>query len=140
MELAPYLMFDGNCEEAMNFYAKALDGKINHLSRYKDAPMPDIKEDEKERVMHASLSAKGINIMASDAGPGSENISSGGPVHLCLSFDNAKEEEKIYNNLKEGGTVTMPLQDTFWGATYGMLTDKFGINWMLNFAKPQNAK
>jgi PhnB protein len=70
--------------------------------------------------------------MASDAGEGGPQLNRNGMVHLCLNFEDPGEQKKVFNALAEGGEVGMPLQDTFWGAKYGMLTDKFGVNWMLN--------
>jgi PhnB protein len=136
MQLTPYLMFNGQCEEALNFYAKALDGEIKSLMHFEGSPAENMSVDKKQ-VMHSHFEAKGILFMASDSGqPGTESTQAGG-VHLSINFDTAEEEEKVFNALAEGGKVTMPLQDTFWGARFGMLTDKYGINWMFNHDKPQ---
>ena len=131
MKLTPYLMFNGNCEEALNFYAKALGGGIVHLSRYEGSPMESMASD-KQKVMHATLIAKDITIMGADDGQEEKKNKGSGAVHLNINFDNTDEEEKVFNALVEGGRSTLPLQDTFWGSKFGMLTDKFGINWMLN--------
>jgi len=131
MKLIPYLMFNGNCEEALNFYAKALGGEIIHLSRYEGSPMESMASD-KQKVMHATLIAKDITIMGADDGQGKAENKGSGVVHLNINFDNIDEEEKVFNVLVVGGRSTLPLQDTFWGSKFGMLTDKFGINWMLN--------
>ncbi len=136
-QLTPYLMFNGNCEEALNFYAKALGGEIVHLSRYEGSPMESMASD-KQKVMHATLIAKGITIMGADDGQGEAENKGSGAVHLNINFDNTDEEEKVFNVLVEGGRSTMPLQDTFWGSRFGMLTDKFGVNWMFNCEKKMN--
>ncbi len=124
-------MFNGNCEEALNFYAKALGGEIIHLSRYEGSPLEAGKADN-NKVMHATLKAGGVMIMAADeTGPGAHAVD-GGSVHLTLDFDSIEQEEKVFNALSQGGKIVMELQDTFWGARFGMLTDKFGIHWMFN--------
>jgi PhnB protein len=131
MQLIPYLMFNGNCEEALNFYTKALGGEIVHLSRYEGSPIESMASD-KQKIMHATLIAKDIMIMGADDGHEEKENRGSGAIHLNINFNNPDEEEKIFNALVEGGRSTMPLQDTFWGSKFGMLTDKFGINWMLN--------
>lgn len=139
MTVTPYLMFNGNCEEALNFYAKALGGEIKDLMRYEGSPVESMSKDKK-KVMHSNFVAKGIFFMASDTGEGGPEANGAGSVHLSINFDNVDEEQKVFDVLSEGGKVTMPLQDTFWGARFGMLTDKFGIHWMLNYdfsSKPQ---
>jgi PhnB protein len=128
MQLTPYIMFNGTCEEALNFYAKALNGEIKELHRFEGSPAEGMSTD-KQKVMHAHFAANGIFFMASD---GDQKEAVGGMVHLSLNFDNAEELGKVFAALSEGARVTMPLQDTFWGARFGMLTDQFGINWMFN--------
>jgi PhnB protein len=127
MQLTPYIMFNGNCEEAMNFYAGALGGEIKEFSRYEGSPAEGMSDD-KSKVMHARMVAGDSSIMGADA----QQPAQGNNVHLSLNFDSVEKGEKIFAALSEGATVTMPLQDTFWGARFGMLTDKFGINWMVN--------
>lgn len=131
MKLVPYIMFNGNCEEALNFYASALNGSIKNLMRYEGTPGESMT-DNKQKIMHANFSAGGFEIMASDTGNGGPETTGNGPVHLSLDFKTADEEQKVFDELSQGGKVTMPLQDTFWGAKFGMLKDKYGINWMFN--------
>ena len=133
MTLTPYLMFNGNCEEALNFYAKALNGQIKELHRFEGSPAESMSAD-KQKVMHAHFAAGDFMFMASD---GNENEGVGGMVHLSLNFTDAQQIAKVFEALSEGARITMPLQDTFWGATFGMLTDKFGVNWMFNQDKVQ---
>ena len=128
MTLTPYVMFNGNCEEALNFYAKAFNGEIKDLKRFEGSPAEEMSAD-KQKVMHAHFVAKGIFLMASDGGKGEK----GGAVHLSVNFEQAEELDQAFKTLSEGGEVTMPLQDTFWGARFGMLKDRFGINWMFNY-------
>lgn len=138
MELTPYIMFNRNCEDALNFYAKSMDGQILNIMRYGDVPGDSpMNDEEKKRVMHSNFEAGAVKFMASDA-PMAGGSAQGGQVNLSLDFTDAEKQEKVFNALAEGGTVTMPLQDTFWGAKFGMLTDKYGVNWMFNYDLPQH--
>ncbi|KAA5546692.1 VOC family protein [Adhaeribacter rhizoryzae] len=130
MEVQPYLTFRGNCEEAFNFYKEALSGEIPMLSYFESAPM-DVPEAYKKKILHAILKLGQAIIMASDSLP-DHPVTIGNNVTLSLNFENIAQLETAFTNLSAGGQVTMPLQDTFWGAQFGMLTDKFGINWMFN--------
>ena len=128
MQLTPYLMFNGTCEEALNFYATTIGGEIKHLSRFEGSPIESMSDD-KQKVMHATFEGNGFAFMASDGSkPGSDSSN----VHLCLDYNDASAMENVFNALGDGGKITMPLQDTFWGAKFGMLTDRYGINWMFN--------
>jgi PhnB protein len=134
-QLIPYLMFNGNCEDAINFYQKCFDGEVLFLQRFGDAGI-ETDEADKEKIMHASLKAEGINLMFSDSSVSSK-VEAGSNTHLSIDFSDEEVQKKVYDRLSEGGNVTMPLQDTFWGAKFAMITDQFGINWMLNCDKPQ---
>lgn len=130
-----YLTFGGNCREAMTFYAQALDGQLE-IMPFEGAPM-EVPEDHKNKVMHATLTlASGANIMASDNMPGTE-ITHGNGCSISIGSDDVTQGETYFNNLAEGGTITMPYQETFWGAKFGSLTDKFGIQWMVNCELPK---
>jgi len=115
-------------------YEKALGGKISFLQKYGGSPGEQMAVN-KDWVMHATFQAKEFKIMASDRGEGAPVPSQEGMIWLSLDFDNEAEQDKVFKGLSEGGTVTMPLQDTFWGARFGMLKDKFGIGWMFNCEK-----
>ncbi len=128
-QLSPYLNFDGKCAEAMEFYHKIFGGKLD-IQRFGDAPM-QTPEDQKNRVMHATLTNDIMSFMASDTQPGTP-FNVGNNVHLSLAGTDEKMLTEIFNKLAAGGTTTMPLAKQFWGDTFGMLTDKFGINWMVN--------
>jgi PhnB protein len=135
MQLIPYVIFQGNCEEALNFYAKALGGAIGQISRYGDIPGGDTHGQDPNWIMHTQFSFDGnILFMASD---GPNDAKDSGMVSLSLNFKDAGSIQNVFSKLSDGGTVTMPLQDTFWGATFGMLKDKYGIKWMLNYDKPK---
>ena len=133
-----YLFFNGNCEEAMNYYKKCLGGEIVSVMSFGESNMP-IPEEAKNRIMHAELKADNIYIMASDGTP-DKQVTIGDNYSLSINCTSEEEQENVFNKLVSGGKVTMPLQDTFWGAKFGMLTDKFGINWILNFNKRTHNK
>lgn len=132
MHLTPYLTFDGNCEEALNFYVNAFHGQIKNLMRFEGSPAEE-QTNDKQKVLHAHFVAKKIFFMASDSGDDGWKAKGGNMVHLSVNFDDAGELEKVFRQMSDGATINMPLQDTFWGARFGMLTDKFGINWMFNY-------
>jgi len=129
-QLNVYLAFPGTCEEALNFYKTCLDGEIVSISRFGESPV-ETPEAYKQKIMHAEFKADGIFFMASDGMPG-QPVPPGDMVSLSINLTDAQEQETIFNRLAEGGKVTMPLETTFWGAVFGMVTDKFGIHWMLN--------
>jgi PhnB protein len=135
MQLEPYLFFaDGKCEEALNFYKGVFNGKVDELSRWKEMPKdtggPPVTPETENRVMHANFRAPGVSFMASDASPG--KTYGEGPMSLSLGTGDVAEAERVFKSLAEGGSVEMPLADMFWGAKFGMLTDKYGIDWMIN--------
>jgi PhnB protein len=134
MRVIPYIMFNGNCEEALNFYAKALGGQVMNLQHFEGAPM-NVSEDDKKKVLHAQFSAGDIFFMASD---GQQNEAVGGMVHMSVDCASEEEINTIFETMSEGARVTMPLQDTFWGARFGMLADQFGVNWMFNYDRPRS--
>jgi PhnB protein len=143
MELSVYFSFNGNCKEALEFYKSCLGGEIEFMQTYESNKeiSADIPKEWYEKILHASFRSGNIFFMASDVmpsgnGPCSETIVyEGSPISLSLNFATEKEEIEIFNKFAEGGTITMPLQDTFWNAKFGMLTDKFGIKWMFNCEK-----
>jgi PhnB protein len=132
MQVTPYFTFDGNCEAALHFYAQAFGGQIVHLSRFEDAPA-ESTTTQKQGVLHAQFASPKINFMASDGGDQNWKATVGNNMHLSIDFNDAADLETTFAALSDGANVTMPLQDTFWGARFGMLTDKFGINWMFNY-------
>lgn len=127
--ISPYLLFKGNCEEAVNFYQNCLGGELS-VRRFGDTEMP-VDEEYKNKIMHAELTIGELKIMFSDGAP-HRNVVSGDNIQINLGFDDEIKLEEVFNKLAEGGTVTMPIEVTFWQAKFGMLVDKFGIRWMLN--------
>ena len=139
MEFSTYLNFNGTCEEAMNFYKDALGAEMKGMQRYSDMPPnPDmpVAEEDKNKVLHCSIEKDGYIIMASDANA-QHPITFGDNASISVSFKTEEEVDKIYAAISAGGKVTMPLQDTFWGAKFGMCVDKFGTCWMFNYDRPK---
>jgi PhnB protein len=135
--ITPYLNFDGNGTEALQFYCKALDGKILFQQSFGDSPMAaETPEEFKSRLMHATFQCEAGSFMASDGPPGYK-LKTGNNLSLSLNYDSIDKLEKAFNGLAEGGTVTMPLQETYWAQRFGMLVDKYGFNWLFNMDKPQ---
>ncbi len=135
MELNVYLYFNGNCEEAMNFYKEALDGEIINISRYGDAPMPST-DAWKNKILHGVMKAAGTTIYFSDSNEG-RDAKFGDNFSVSLSLQSDDEITRAFNAISAGGIVTMPLADQFWGAKFGMCCDKFGVNWMFNWDRPK---
>jgi PhnB protein len=133
-EIITYLNFDGNCREAMKFYERCLGGELQ-LMPFSEVP-GDLPKEAKDRIIHARLAKGSAVIMASDTMPGT-HFQQGNNFSICLNCESLEETERFFSALGEKGKVTMPLQDTFWGARFGMLTDQFGVNWMFNFEKPK---
>ena len=141
----PYLFFDGRCDEALEFYKKALGAEVVMLMRFKDAP--PIPEGEKapegcgpgpsdpNKVMHASFRIRGANLMASDGQclgkPSFQGIS------LSLTVGDVAEAEKLFTALADGGQVQMPMMKTFFSPGFGMVADRFGVSWMIYVAPQQ---
>jgi len=130
----PYLNFSGTCEEAFNFYKSVFGSEFLDFQRFKDVPdEAKLPDDEGEKIMHVSLPiGNNALLMGSDRPASMGQVTSGDNVHVSIQSDNDEETEKLFYGLAAGGQVTMPLQETFWGARFGMLTDKFGIQWMVN--------
>jgi PhnB protein len=136
MELEPYLFFNGQCEEALSFYSRIFGGKIESLMRFEGTPMEaDTPPEYKKKVMHARFKSPTLKFMASDGRPGSHQES--GNISLSIDSRSLAEAQRVWQKLAEGGKVEMPFGDTFWGAKFGTLTDKFGIDWMVNCALPK---
>ena len=137
-----YLTFNGNCEEAFNFYKSVFGGEIPHIARFKDMPpMGDqpLPESAKEKIMHMSLPlSKETVLMGSDANPMFGEVAIGQNISLSVNADSREEADKIFQGLAEGGKITMPLGDMFWGAYFGMLIDKYSITWMVNAEHKKN--
>lgn len=134
MQVVPYLFFTGNCEEALNFYKGVFGGDIAEIMRWKDMPKdaggPEVTAENENKVMHARFNSSAVQLMAADASPG--KTYGEGPVSLSIGLSDPSEAQRVFDALSAGGKVEMPLADMFWGAKFGMFTDKFGIDWMMN--------
>jgi PhnB protein len=134
-KLNPYLNFDGTAGKALALYEKALGAKTLNVQRFGDAPpmpgSPPLSAADKKRVLHASIELGGGYIMMSDTPPGVA-VTAGDNNHISLDFTDVKEMQKAFSALGKGGKVTMPIAKQFWGAHFGMLTDAYGIRWMMN--------
>ena len=131
MELEAYLFFDGNCEEALNYYKGVFGGEVTTLNRYEGSPMEaQVPPDYKNKIIHAVFQAPTLKFMASDGRPGTQRGE--GRVSLSLATRDNAEAERVFNALADGGTIDMPLANSFWGAKFGMCTDRFGLDWMVS--------
>lgn len=134
MQIQPYLFFDGNCEEALKFYEKALNGKIGAVMRVRGSPAEkQMPKEMSDKILNARLDIGNMTILASDCPPGTFNKPQGFAV--VLAVDKAAEGERIFKALEQGGAVKMPYEQTFWAHRFGMVTDKFGTPWMINCEK-----
>ena len=132
-----YLNFNGNCEEAFNFYKSVFGGEFNYLGRFGDMPESEeykVPDADKNKVMHVSLPIGSSILMGSDTGgewaPG---FVQGNNFSISVTANSKEEADTLFNGLSDGAKITMPMASTFWGDYFGMLTDKFGVNWMMSF-------
>lgn len=131
-----YLLFNGNCEEAFNFYKSVFGGEFPYIGRLKDVPpyeghKPPSKEDE-NRIMHVSLPIGGDSVLMGSDTTSDKEVKFGNNFSVSINTDGKEDAEKLFNGLSQGGKVTLPMMNTFWGSYFGMLTDKFGVNWMIS--------
>lgn len=134
----PYLFFGGRCDEAIDFYRKTLNAEVAMLMRFKDAPepQPGLPECFENKVMHAALKVGDTVLMASDGRCDGQATFEG--FSLSITVPDEAEAGRVFAALSEGGLVTMPLEKTFWAPKFGMLTDRFGVGWMVSVAhKPE---
>lgn len=131
MQVQPYLMFNGRCEEALDFYKKAIDADVTMLMRFKDAPeqSPDCPTPGQDKVMHASFKVGDTTVMATDGQMGGPTGFQG--FSLTLSVADETEAKRRFAALSDGGQVHMPLGKTFFSPSFGMLADRFGVAWMV---------
>ena len=134
MQVQPYLCFEGRCEEAIEFYRRALGAEMTALMRFKDMPGPyppdAIPPGGENKVMHASLRVGDSVVLVSDGRCTGKATFEG--VYLALQVPDAATAERLFAALAEGGQVQMPLSETFWSPRFGMVADRFGVSWMVN--------
>jgi PhnB protein len=134
----PYLNFNGNAEEAFTFYKSIFGGDFAMVMRFKDTQgSENIPANEQDYIMHIALPLAGNMLMGSDVPSSMGKITFSSSVTLSIHTDSREEADKAYAGLSDGGQATMPLADMFWGDYWGMLTDKFGISWMVSFNSPR---
>lgn len=133
-----YLTFNGNCLEAFNFYKSVFGGEFPYVGRFKDMPADagqPVSPEEGDKIMHISLPiSQETMLMGSDTGgEWASSFAQGNNFSLSINADSKESADHLFNSLSAGGMVTMPMDKTFWGDYFGMLTDQFGINWMISF-------
>ena len=138
-KVSTYLNFSGNAEEAFNFYRSVFGGTfINGIMHMKDMPKsptnPEVPDDEKDLILHIELPITGGHVLLGGDGPPSMgfDLEFGSNIQIVLEPNSRTETEMLFKGLSEGGKVTMPMQDMFWGAYYGSCIDKFGVQWMFS--------
>jgi PhnB protein len=137
MKVIPYLAFDGNAEEAMNYYKEALNGEIVYIMRYGDNDEIPVSEAYKKKIMHGQVKLGEDLIYFSDMREG-DRVTHGNHMEININFDSVDQLEKAYNLLKVmAKEISMELQDTFWNAKFASLIDQFGIGWSLNYSYPE---
>ena len=134
-----YLNFNGNCEEAFNFYKSVFGGEFPYIGRYKDMPAREgakpLSQIEGEKIMHISLpiSSETMLLGSDTGGEWAATYIPGNNFSISINTNSKEEADRLFTELSKEGQVTMPLSTTFWGDYFGMFTDKFGINWMMSF-------
>lgn len=138
-----YLTFNGNCEEAFLFYKSVFGGEFSYVGRFNEMPhggedIPTMSADDGNKIMHIGLPISNETIlMGSDTGgEWASQYLQGNNVAISINTNSKDEADKLFKGLSEGGIVTMPMNKTFWGAYFGMFTDKYGIHWMVNYDEP----
>jgi PhnB protein len=134
MQLIPYLNFNGQCEAAFKFYEQCLGGKIVAMFTYGESPAAEhVSAESRNRIMHVRLLVGDAVLMGSDSPP--EYFEEPKGMNVSLHIDDPAEAERIFHALAEGGTVRMPIEETFWAIRFGMVVDRFGTPWMINCEK-----
>ena len=138
MALNTYLTFDGNCREAFEFYRSVFGGEFASFQTFGDGP-PDmpVSDEEKGRVMHVALPMGSSVLMGSDSSSFGPPLSVGNNFSLSIETESREQCDELFAKLSDGGSVVMPLQDMFWGAYFGQCTDRFGVNWMVDYTLPK---
>ncbi|PKM88465.1 VOC family protein [Candidatus Falkowbacteria bacterium HGW-Falkowbacteria-2] len=139
--LNPYLHFDGNAEAAFEFYRSAFGGEFQMIQRYSETPEADkVAEKDKDKIMHIALRIGDNILMATDAIEGmGDKLKVGNNFHLSIGVSSKKEADRLYKALSTGGQEDLPMSPSFWGSYFGMLTDRFGIRWMISFDEEQQS-
>jgi PhnB protein len=135
MQLYPYLYFNGQCEAAFKFYEKWLGGKITFMMPHEGTPVAEkVPAEWSKKILHATLNVGDDLLQGADAQPDHYQKPQG--FSLSISMKDPAEADRVFHALAENGTVQLPIQETFWAVRFGMVTDRFGIPWMINCGKP----
>ena len=130
MQVQPYLDFNGRCGEALEFYKKAIDAKVEMVMHWKDCPDKSMSTAQNaDKVMHSQFTVGDTTVLASDGRNGGQPNFNG--IMLCITAENEAKADKLFNGLAEGGRVAMPMGKTFFSSRFGMVADKFGVGWMI---------
>lgn len=132
--VSPYIAFKGNCREAIEFYKNALGAEVIFSQTYGESPMADMGKSD--HIMHCSIKVGESVIMMCDD-PSPEGAAAGGNISLAIGLSDPDRAKQIFDNLAGGGAVEMPLQKTFWAEAFGMVSDRFGVRWMVNCEAPK---
>jgi PhnB protein len=137
--LNPYLFFEGNCQQAFDFYKSVFGGEFAMIMRNKDVPgdVPNPAEDAPEEIMHVSLPVGKTILMGSDEPASMRTPGKLGKFSISIGVDSKEEADKIFNGLSAGGQAIMPMVNSFWGSYFGMLKDKFDVSWMVSYDMPK---
>jgi len=135
MQLSAHLSFNGQCEEAFKFYQQCFGGNIQAMMTWGNSPMADqVSSELRDKIIHATLIVGDTALGGGDSPP--DAYEKPGGITVAIQIDDVADAERIFGALSESGTVTMPLQQTFWAARFGMVVDRFGIPWMVNCGNP----
>lgn len=138
-----YLNYKGNCEDAFNFYKSVFGGEFSYIGRFKDMPpqegMPPLPEEMGNQIMHISLPiSKETILMGSDTGgEWAPAFIQGNNFAISVNTDSKEDADRFFNGLSSGGNITMPIGKTFWADYFGMVEDRFGVNWMVSYGEDQ---
>jgi PhnB protein len=139
--IKPYISFKGNCREAVEFYKEKLGAEVLFSETYGNSPMAEFAPDNPDAIMHTSFKIGDSVIMACDnVCEGQNETVVGNNISLAMGSSDIAHAEHVFESMSDGATIVMPMQETFWAERFGMLTDKFGINWMFSCDKPQSDK
>jgi len=131
MQLSVHLNFDGQCAAAFRQYHRLFGGRLSTLMTYGESPMADrVPVEWRDRIVHATLSLDGMELMGADVAP--ESYTSPQGFAVVLNIDDVERARELFGSLAEGGTLRLPFQKTFWSQGYGMLVDRFGVPWEIN--------
>lgn len=139
MKTSSYLQFNGNCEQAMAYYADVLGGELTQTMRFSDAPEADIQfpKEVLNLIMHCQLEVSNVKILASDY-VSEHSFVQGNNFAISLTSNDEDEANAVFQGLADGGQILMPFEEAFWGGKFGMCVDKFGVNWMMSLEQDNN--